>query len=108
MRTSFCDLQNNLFTQSGGFALNGVAAAYSPRVLNGFFANPAGRFAGGDPGTGVINGDPLYRNPDAGDFRLGAGSVMRDTGVNLGQDLNGPEPGLFNGAGVDLGADEAR
>ena len=101
------DLRDNLFTENGGFAVNGAAGAFSARTPNGFFLNPSGRFSGGDPATGAIDGDPLYRNPDAGDFRLRPGSPMRDRGVDLGQDLNGPEVGNFVGSAPDLGADEA-
>ena len=98
------DLQDNLFTRTGGTAVSG--SAFTVRSPNGFFSNGS-HFSNGNPTTGFFVGDPLYRNPDAGDYRLGTSSPMRDKGVDLGIDLNGPEPSNFNGAAVDLGADEA-
>ncbi len=58
--------------------------------------------------TGLHNywGDPVFVNPDAGDYHIGSGSAALDRGVDTGVtvDIDGdPRP---IGAGYDLGADE--
>jgi hypothetical protein len=58
--------------------------------------------------TGLHNywGDPVFVNPDAGDYHIGPGSAALDRGVDAGVtvDIDGdPRP---SGAGYDLGADE--
>jgi hypothetical protein len=58
--------------------------------------------------TGPHNywGDPVFVNPDAGDYHIGPGSAALDRGVDAGVtvDIDGdPRP---IGAGYDLGADE--
>jgi len=62
---------------------------------------------GGYTGTGNISGDPMFFNPDAGDFRLMPGSPSIDTGTAAGApdvDIRlVPRP---QGAGFDMGAYE--
>lgn len=71
---------------------------------------------GGYVGTGNIDADPLFFDPDNGDYRLGAGSPCIDTGdnasvpVELTTDLGG-NPRISDGnddggATVDMGAYE--
>lgn len=71
------------------------------------YSNIKGGYAGG---TGNINTDPCFVNPDANDFHLLPGSPCIDTGdpygVYTGQvDIDG-EPRVF-GDFVDMGSDEA-
>ena len=69
-----------------------------------------------DPVTGNINEDPLFQDPENGDFHLGPGSPCIDAGTNEASDL--PEfdfegdPRSLDGdrdgtATVDMGVDEA-
>ena len=81
---------------------------------------------GGYPGTGNINADPLFLDPDNGDFRLAPGSPCIDAGdndtvpIDITSDLAGnprfidniitPDTGNPGSAGppiVDMGAHEA-
>jgi hypothetical protein len=51
-------------------------------------------------------GDPLFLNPDGGDYHIGENSAARDVGVPYGVvwDIDGdPRP---MGSGWDIGADE--
>lgn len=60
---------------------------------------------GGVPGTGNIEADPLFVDPDNRDYHLAAGSPCIDTGTTReGYDIdNMPVP---LGSGYDMGADE--
>ena len=58
--------------------------------------------------TGTVNvwGDPVFVNPDAGDYHIGLASAAIDKGVDAGvdNDIDGdPRP---QGGGYDIGADE--
>jgi hypothetical protein len=60
------------------------------------------------PGMGMLNTDPLYIDPTAGNYHLQPSSPMIDVGINTGVpeiDFEG-DPRLV-GTGVDIGADEA-
>jgi len=60
------------------------------------------------PGMGILNADPLYVDPTAGNYHLQISSPMIDVGANTGTpliDFEG-DPRLV-GTGVDIGADEA-
>ena len=69
---------------------------------------------GGYAGTGNINADPLFADPDSGDFHLSPGSPCIDAGTNLdapSTDYEG-DPRPIDGDGkwdavVDMGVDEA-
>jgi len=56
------------------------------------------------PQYGNINADPLFVNPEEGDFRLQANSPCIDTGTSVGlfQDIDGnPRPLDVPGVGID-------
>jgi len=58
-------------------------------------------------GMGMLNTDPLYIDPTAGNYHLQASSPMIDVGINTGVpqiDFEG-DPRMV-GTGVDIGADE--
>jgi hypothetical protein len=68
------------------------------------------------PGEGNINEDPLFVDPDNGDFHLQAGSPCIDMGTDIDVDLPATDfegtPRVLDGNGddtatVDMGADEA-
>jgi len=48
-------------------------------------------------------------DPTIDDFRLQSSSPNINTGIDTGNDVNGPAPygGLFNGAAPDIGARES-
>jgi parallel beta-helix repeat protein len=53
--------------------------------------------------TGAKNADPLFVNPSAGNFNLGAGSPAIDAGIGVGLPFNGSAPdmgGLESGASL--------
>ena len=50
---------------------------------------------------------PLYVNPGSQDFRIYPNSNLIDAGFNLGLNVNGPEPMLFNGSAPEMGAWES-
>lgn len=63
---------------------------------------------GGFPGDGNIDADPLFEDPDNGDFHLGACSPCIDNGKqgDYGSDLDGqPRPYPREG-NIDMGVDE--
>jgi len=64
----------------------------------------------GDIGTGNISADPLFVNPEGGDYHLRAGSPCVDAGDPAGVPRAPPDDmdGELRpyGAGVDIGADE--
>jgi hypothetical protein len=75
---------------------------------SGAWANDVDWDGDGEISTGTVNvwGNPIFVNPEGGDYHIGPGSAARDAGVNAGatEDIDGdarPE-----GAGYDIGADE--
>jgi hypothetical protein len=80
-------------------------------IVNGvlWFADPVKVSASDDATVVLMNElthDPLFLNPDYGDYHIGEASAARDAGVPSGVtiDIDGdPRP---DGLGWDLGADE--
>jgi hypothetical protein len=74
-----------------------------------WFANPINSVINEDATLVLLNehtGDPLFLNPDGGDYHIGEASAARDAGVPSGVtiDIDGePRP---MGLGWDIGADE--
>jgi len=101
-------VRNNLFTGNGVFGLSAVAAGLA-QDHNGYFGNGAAAVS-----TGLATGatdvllDPLYVDPQGGDFRLLPLSPAVDAGFDTGIDVNGPATGRFDGLAPDLGAAEAQ
>jgi hypothetical protein len=124
---------NNAVSNGGGWALACLGST-SLAVANTIFygntsygapsqiggdAAPVATYSlvqGGYPGTGNIDADPLFFDPNNGDYRLGAGSPCIDTGSNaavppeLNTDIDG-NPRISDGnndgvATVDMGAYE--
>ena len=59
------------------------------------------------PGASSIAADPLFTDPLIGDYTLQPGSPAIDVGIDTGLDVNGLDPGLYNGAAPDLGYHES-
>jgi PKD repeat protein len=74
---------------------------------NLFFGNTTNRWGTISNGTHGQTGDPVFKQPAAGDFHLGIGSAAIDAGaaVSVSIDLDGRARPL--GAGSDIGAAEA-
>jgi hypothetical protein len=96
----------------------GNAAPGSPEIAVGGSGNPTITFCnvkGGWSGTGNIDADPLFADPDNGDFHISSSSPCVDTGDNAAPqlpsiDFDG-DPRVLDGDGdsvavVDMGADE--
>ncbi len=81
----------------------------SPDEINGGVRAEYCDIQGGWSGQGNIDEDPIFRNPDIGDFHLTNKSPCIDTGTSGGAPLFDiewdPRP---LGDGVDMGADEHR
>ncbi len=61
---------------------------------------------GGYPGEGNIKADPLFVDPDNGDFHLKTNSPCKDAGTDAGVYVDIDGDTRPQGAGFDIGADE--
>jgi hypothetical protein len=93
---------NSIFYRNAGA---GLTAEDSAEVdFADFFEDSCNNCAVGD---NTIDGDPLFVNVEGDDYRLGEGSPAINAGTDTGLDVNGDQPGSFNGAAPDLGARES-
>jgi hypothetical protein len=76
---------NCILWENGGYEITNTCSS-PPTVTNSLVK-------GGWPGTGNIDTDPMFVDPDNGDYRLQAGSHCIDAGLNVctEQDLDGNE-----------------
>jgi len=89
---------------------NSAGSGYPEIVL--WAASPTVTYCdvkGGWPGTGNINADPLFSDPNKADYHLTWSSPCRGSGDNSAQDLPDTDyegdPRIYQGT-VDIGADE--
>jgi hypothetical protein len=93
---------NSIFYRNAGA---GLTAEDSAEVdFADFFEDTCNNCAVGD---NTIDGDPLFVDVEEDDYRLGEGSPAINAGSDTGLDVNGDQPGSFNGAAPDLGALES-
>ncbi|MBI5546517.1 MAG: hypothetical protein HY901_21765 [Deltaproteobacteria bacterium] len=97
-------LQNSIFSHHSVRAVDCGAASFAERDLHLLYANADDGCLATDPGT--LMADPLFVDAGARDFRVEAESPARNSAVDLGLDVNGPAPGLFDGSAPELGAQE--
>lgn len=97
-------LRNNIFTSQTASAASCGSATFVNRDYHQLFGNASNGCVAADPNT--IASDPLYVLPASDDLRLQSTSPAKDTGIDLGFDLNGPAPGNFIGAAPDRGGRE--
>ncbi len=131
-----CTFADNFAYDTGGGLYNNISAApvlancvlwgntpdqmlnssSSPVVTHSDVQDGCASIPGNDCGAGNIEGDPLFVDPDNGDYHLGAGSPCIDAGDNGAPDrpdydFEG-DPRILDGDGdgtpvVDMGVDEA-
>ena len=98
-------IQNSIFYQQGGAGVS-VAAPEDVDLLDfcDFFEDTCTNC---DPGASSVDADPRFTDVVANDYRLGEGSPAINAGSDTGLDVNGDQPGSFNGAAPDMGAIES-
>lgn len=93
---------NSIFYRNAGA---GLTAEDSAEVdFADFFEDSCNNCAVGD---NTIDGDPLFVDVEGDDYRLGEGSPAINAGTDTGLDVNGDQPGSYNGAAPDLGGLES-
>jgi len=98
-------LRNNVFAHHSDTVLTANAATFATRDHHLLWGNKKAGGLDGDPFT--TQEDPLFAQEALDDLRLQPDSPGRDAALDEGLDLNGAAPGLFEGAGPDLGAFES-
>jgi hypothetical protein len=113
-------ISNNIIAESaaGDGAGGGIwcdSSSFPTLTCNDVWANVPEDYFACEPGAGDISADPLYADPENGDYHLAAGSPCIDAGDNSApglpyQDYEG-DPRVCDGNGdadavVDIGADE--
>jgi parallel beta-helix repeat protein len=103
------DLRNNIFSQNGGWGVDGEEDKFAIHDYNVFYLNASGTCSGcSGLGANSMTDDPLFVDPAGYDLRLRDDSPLIDQAVVIpGLDLNRAEPGDYNGSGPDIGAWEA-
>ncbi len=98
-------VHNNLFST------NPISVSAAPASLtldyNSWWASST-NCSGCTIGANAVTSDPLLTDPANRDFELRETSAAVNAGTDLGDDRNGPEPGLFWGSAPDIGAVESR
>lgn len=99
--TTDVDFRNNIVSGSGSFGVDSSNAPFSYFDYNLYFDNTDGDCSSCTLQTSDLTADPLFVG--GSDFTPQATSPAVDSGVDLGDDRNLDDPGLFNGAAPDRG-----
>jgi PKD repeat protein len=99
-------LRNNIFSSNDAFGVRAEDSVFASNDHNVYFANSVGTCTSCSLGAGSLTVDPRYMDAAADDYRLQPGSALIQAGIDTGNDVNGPDPGLFHGANPDIGAHE--
>jgi hypothetical protein len=95
-------VDNSIFYQNGG---SGIAVENEAFVdFSDFFQDDCSNCF---IGANSITADPMFADAPGDDFSLVTGSPAINAGTDTGLDVNGDQPGSFNGAAPDLGALES-
>ncbi len=101
-------IRNNIAAQNRNFAIAVTTEVdLNQAVIDHNLVQTSWTYWCDQGGTDLIQGDPLFTNPEAGDFSLLPGSPAINTGSSEGapsSDFNGTS--RAEGAGVDIGAIE--
>jgi uncharacterized repeat protein (TIGR01451 family) len=108
------EIRNNIITGSAGYGINVNAGTMteSNNLVTGTLTSPANALGQSNVALDAtdLSADPLYINAAGGDFALTeCSSPAINTGLDLGAgqpDLNGTDPGNYNGSAPDRGAFE--
>jgi hypothetical protein len=100
-------LVNNVMSQATSYGLEALDNQFLQRSNNAYFGNLLGACSNCALEASAMTLDPQFTNPAADDFRPGPLSPLVDAGLDLGYDLNGVRPGLYDGLGPDIGYFEA-
>ncbi|MBN2361601.1 MAG: right-handed parallel beta-helix repeat-containing protein [Deltaproteobacteria bacterium] len=101
------DLRNNIVAGNGGWGIDGKDSNLLLVDFNDVTANVDGQCrACSALGVNGLDIDPGFVDTATGDLRLGPTSPLIDRGTDLGIDVNGPAPGLFEPSAPDIGAFE--
>ena len=99
---------NNIVSNSGGNGLDCGDGHFATRNYNDYFNNGGlwcTSCSAVDP-NGLMD-PPRFVDPLTLDLRLYPNSTLIDAGFDLGINVNGPQPMLFNGSAPEMGAWEA-
>ncbi len=100
-------LQCNILTANGRHGLQAFTSDFALRQYNDFFANGNGACTACSPDATSFQLDPEFVDTSVDDYRLSPFSALIDRCPDLGLNVNGPEPGDFNGDAPDLGGWES-
>ncbi len=96
----------NAVTGNGKCGIYPHGGTFTRLERNALFGNGPGTGCAG-PAPGDVTTDPLYLGAPAHDYRLASASPLVDAAPDVGLDVNGPAPLLFDGAAPDIGAWES-
>ncbi len=96
--TRFAVVKNNIIAGNEGLGVNGEKLVLS---YNNVWANKGGKYKGIKAGEGSISVNPLFVDPEKGNFHLKGQSPCIDAGDAKSEYKNEPKP---NGGRINMGA----
>ncbi len=95
---------NNVISCAASGPIQGCYEDFARRSHNLLWSSVRDGCSETDPG--VLQADPMFIDGNAGDFRPGAASPARDSGLDTGLDVTPGAPGRFLGLAPDRGGRE--